>query len=129
MAMMELVREPETLENWTEIGNMQSIKGAKNIGMDKAMTLMYESAEKSCKKPILTFIEKDETVEHPWTLFTIECASYKDTKTPESQLWYIVQGRDALYTNFRAIREATIPEETKTTWVEFFKGGKIVYID
>ena len=129
MMMIELLRNNETFENWTEIGTMQSIKNATGVPMDKAMNLMYEQAKNGCPKAKLTFIEKDETVEFPWTIFTIECASYKDTKTAESQLWYIVQGKTSLYTNFRAIKEATIPIDTKTKWVDFFKGGKVVYMD
>ncbi|MEM6263920.1 MAG: tetratricopeptide repeat protein [Bacteroidota bacterium] len=127
--MIELVRNDETLDNWTEIGTMQSIKGVTGVPMDKAMNLMYEQSKKKCPKAQLTFIEKDETVEFPWVIFTIECASYKDSKTAESQLWYIVQGKTSLYTNFRAIKEAKLPEATKEKWIEFFKGGKVVYMD
>lgn len=129
MMMLELVRNNETLEKWTEIGTMQSIKGATGVPMDKAMNLMYEQAKQACPKAKLTFIEKDESVQYPWVIFTIECASYKDSKTAESQLWYIVQGKTSLYTNFRAIKEATIPEATKKKWIDFFKGGKVVYLE
>lgn len=129
MMMIELVRNHETLENWTEIGTMQSIKRVTGIPMDEAMNLMYEQAKQACPKAKLNFIEKEETVEYPWVIFTIECASYKDSKTAESQLWYIVQGKTALYTNFRAIKEATIPEDTKKKWIDFFKGGKVLYLD
>lgn len=129
MMMIELLRNNETFDNWTEIGTMQSIKGVKNIPMDKAMNLMYEEAKQSCPKAILTFIEKDENNEYPWIIFTIECDKYKDDKTPESQLWYIVQGKTSLYTNFRAIKESIIPSDIKDKWIEFFKGGKIVYLE
>lgn len=129
MMMIELVRNNETLENWTEIGTMQSIKGATGVPMDKAMNLMYEQSKQACPKARLTFIEKDENIEYPWIIFTIECASYKDSKTAESQLWYIVQGKTSLYTNFRAIKEATIPADTKNKWIKFFKSGKVVYTD
>src|SRR5688572_7399052 len=33
MVMLELIHSNETLENWTEIGTMTSIKGAKNVPM------------------------------------------------------------------------------------------------
>lgn len=74
----------------------------------------------------VTFIEKDESVEYPWIIFTIECPSFKNDKTPESQLWYVVQGKTSLYTNFRAIKKAEIPENLKEKWTKFFKTGKIV---
>lgn len=126
MAVLDLIHSDETLENWTEIGNMTSIKGAKNIPMDKAMNLMFEQAKQNSPKAKLTFIEKDESVEYPWIIFTIESPSFKDDKRPESQLWYIVQGKEALYTNFRAVKQPAIPDEVKSTWIEFFKTGKIV---
>jgi hypothetical protein len=77
-------------------------------------------------KAVLTFIEKDETAEYPWIIFTIESPSFKNDKKPESQLWYVVQGKSALYTNFRAVKEATVPKELKDKWTAFFKTGKIV---
>ena len=129
MMMIELLRNDENFDNWTEIGTMNSIKGAIGVPMDKAMNLMYDQSKKTCPTAKLTFIEKDESVEFPWIIFTIECGKYKDDKTAESQLWYIVQGKTSLYTNFRAIKKATIPEETKKKWIEFFKGGKVVYMD
>ena len=124
--MIELIHADETLEKWTEFGSMMSIKGAKNIPMDKAMNMMYEQSLINAPKATLTFIEKDESVEYPWIIFTIESPRFNNDKTPESQLWYIVQGKTALYTNFRAVKQATIPSELKVKWVEFFKTGKVV---
>ncbi len=126
IAMLELIHTNETLENWTEIGTMMSIKGARNIPMEKAMNLMYEQSKQKSPKAKLTFIEKDENVEYPWIIFTIESPNFKNDRTPESQLWYVVQGKTALYTNFRAIKQATIPSDLKDKWIKFFKTGKIV---
>ncbi len=126
MAMLELIHSNETLEKWTEFGSMMSIKGARNIPMDKAMNMMFDQAKQTSPKAKLTFIEKDESVEYPWILFTIESPSFKNDKTPESQLWYIVQGKTSLYANFRAVKQATVPPDLKDKWIKFFKTGKIV---
>ena len=126
MEMIELIHSDETLENWTEIGSMMSIKGATNIPMDKAMNLMFEQSKQNSPKAKLTFIEKDESVEYPWIIFTIESPSFKNDKTPESQLWYVVQGKTSLYTNFRAVKQETIPADLKAKWIKFFKTGEIV---
>lgn len=127
MVMIELIHSNETLDNWTEIGTMMSIKGAKNIPMDKAMNLMYEQSKQNAPNAKLTFIEKDETVEYPWIIFTIEAPYFKNDKNPESQLWFIIQGKTSLYTNFRAIKKESIPYDLKEKWIQFFKTGKIVY--
>lgn len=126
VSMLELIHSDETLENWTEFGNMMAIKGARNIPMEKAMNMMYDQAKKNSPKATLTFIEKNESVEFPWIIFTIECPNFKNDKRPESQLWYIIQGKTSLYTNFRAVKQATISTELKEKWIQFFKSGKIV---
>lgn len=125
--MLELIHANETLENWTEIGTMMSVKGVTGILVADAMDLMFQKTKENAPDAKLTFIEKDETAEHPWIIFIIESPRFKDDEIPESQLWYIVQGKQALYTNFRAVKQAAIPEDLKTKWIQFFKTGKIVY--
>lgn len=128
MIFVELLKNDETFDNWTEIGTMMSIKGATNIPMDNAMNMMFEQAQKEGKDSKLTFIKKDESCEFPWILFKIETSKHKKgDKGPESQLWYIVQGKTSLYTNFRAVKEKEISKELETKWIVFFKAGKVVY--
>ena len=125
--VIDLIHSDETLEKWTELGNMTSLKGMKGVPMDKAMNLMFEQAKQNSQKAKLTFIEKNEQTEFPWIIFTIESPNFKNDKTPESQLWYIVQGKQGLYTNFRAVKKPIIKDELKEKWIKFFKSGKIVY--
>lgn len=124
--VIDLIRSNETIDKWTELGNMTSIKGVTGVPMDKAMNLMFDQSKQNAPKAKLTFIEKDESTEYPWIIFTIEAPGFKNDKTPESQLWYIVQGKQALYTNFRAVKKTTIPPDLKDKWTIFFKTGKIV---
>ena len=124
--VLDLIHSNETIDKWTELGNMTSIKGVKGVPVEKAMNLMFAQTKENAPKAKLTFIEKDETAEFPWIIFTIESPGFKNDKTPESQLWYIIQGKQALYTNFRAVKKATIPADLKDKWTKFFKTGKIV---
>ncbi len=124
--VLDLIHSNETIDKWTELGNMTSIKGVTVVSVEKAMNLMFDQAKLNSSKAKLTFIEKDESAEYPWILFTIESPSFKNDKTPESQLWYIVQGKQALYTNFRAVKKASIPIDLKDKWIKFFKTGKVV---
>ena len=125
--VLDMIHSNETIDKWTELTNMTSIKGLKGITVDKAMDIMFEQSKQNSPKAKLTFIEKNENTEYPWIIFTIESPYFKDDKIPESQLWYIIQGNQGLYTNFRAIKKATITEEQKQKWTAFFKTGKIVY--
>lgn len=127
MVMLELIHSNETLEKWTEIGTMVTIKGLTNITVDQFMKIMIDQAKKNSPKAKLTFIEKDESAEYPWIIFTIESPNFKNDQTPESQLWYIVQGKTSLYTNFRAVKQATVPADLKAKWIKFFKTGKVIY--
>ena len=126
MVMLELIHSNETLEKWTEFGSMMSLKGAKNVPMDKAMNMMFDQAKLNSPKAKLTFIEKNEQDEYPWIIFSIEAPNFKNDKIPESQLWYIVQGKTSLYVNFRAVKQAIIPAELKDKWIKFFKSGKVI---
>ena len=124
--VVDLIHENETIEKWTELGNMTSMKGVTGVPMETAMNLMFDQAKKNAPKSKLTFIDKDESAEFPWIIFTIEAPGFKNDKTPESQLWYIVQGKQALYTNFRAVKKAVISTEQKEQWTKFFKTAKVV---
>ncbi|RDC63921.1 tetratricopeptide repeat protein [Adhaeribacter pallidiroseus] len=127
MAVIELIHTNEKLDNWTEFGYMSSIKGVTNVPMDKAMNLMFQQTKQNSSKAKLTFIEKNEAVKNPWILFMIEAPNFKNDKKPESQLWYVVQGETSLYTNFRAVKQSSIPDDLKEKWINFFKEGKLVY--
>ena len=124
--VIDLIPSNETINKWTELGNMTTLKGVTGVPVEKAMNIMFEQAKQNAPKAKLTFIEKDEKAEYPWIIFTIEAPNFKNDKKPESQLWYIVQGKQALYTNFRAIKQATIPSNLVEKWTTFFKEGKIV---
>ena len=127
MTMIEFIHSNETFENWTEIGTCTAYKNSTNVPCDVVMNMTFENLKKDSPKAKLTIIEKDEKAEFPWILFAIECPNFIDDNKPESQLWYIIQGKTSLYTNFRAVKKATIPTELKEKWIPFFKSGKMVY--
>lgn len=126
VSMLTLIHSTETLENWTEIGTMIAIRKVRGMQVDSAMHLVYRKALLNSKDAKLTFIQKDEHAKYPWIIFTIESSSFTNDPKPESQIWYVVQGDDALYTNFFALRNATFPEDQKKKWVEIFKMSEIV---
>ncbi len=124
--VIELLRNNETFDNWTEIGTMMvypmTDPALRNVPVEAKMNIMYEQAKKSCPVAKLTFIEKDENAKYPWIIFKIECG----TATPESQVWQIVQGSNEMYVNFRAVKQKNIPDDLKNKWVAFFKTGEVV---
>lgn len=126
MILTEYIPAHETLENWTELGFMMILKETTDVQLDKAMETMHNEALQSSPQAKLTFLEKDLSAEYPWILFMIEAPHFKNDPKPESQLWYIVQGKEALYINFRAVKKASISDASKEHLIKFFKAGKIV---
>lgn len=115
----------ETADKWTEIGNMTAIMNTKNVPMDAAMKLVYDQTRKKAPDAKLTFIEKDEKAEYPWIIFKIESSKFSHDKHPESQVCYVVQGKETLFTNYRAIRNAKIPQDYQDKCIAFFKTAKV----
>lgn len=125
--VIDMIHSNETIDNWTELGNMTSIKGIKGQSVENMMNMLYQQALKNAATSKLTFLEKDEKASNPWILFTLETPSFDNGQTPESQLWYVVQGKQALYTSFIAVKKSTISADQKAKWSKFFKTAQIVY--
>jgi len=124
--MIELLRNKETFDNWTEIGTMYVYKNIgleMNIPITKTMELMYVGAKRNCPSAILTIIEKDDKAKYPWIIYKIECSSSNGS---ESQVWYAIQGTNELFVSFRAVKQEAIPTDVQDKWVKFFKAPKIV---
>jgi len=125
--MIELIPGNETIEKWTIIGTMMSIKGVKNVPMDVAMNTMFEQAKQNAIKPTLTLVERNDTAKNAWIIFKIEAPKFKNDKNPESQLYYIIQGQSSLYSNFVAIKEKTLSKDFVDKWTKVFKSSELIY--
>lgn len=123
---LELIPGNETVENWTIIGTMMSLKDVRNVPMDIVINMMFEQSKIDAPESKLTLIEKNETDANHWALFTIESPWFNDDENPESQLFYIVQGNSSLYTNFVAIKEKELSKEFVDKWVKVFKASELV---
>lgn len=124
---VELVPGNEDINNWTIIGTMLSIKGITNLPMDTAVNLMYEQTKANAPKATVTIIEKNETDSNHWVIFKIESPSFNDSNTPESQLYYIVQGKSSLYSNFVALKQKKLSDEFVKEWIDVFKKSELIY--
>jgi len=122
MQTVELLRNNENFENWTEIGTMIVYSSPGPLPpIEEAMKFMVDQAKSSCPNAVATQIEKDEKAEYPWIIFKIEC----NAEMPESQVWQIIEGKQDMFINFRAVKQKKVPEDLKTKWVKFFKTAKI----
>jgi len=124
---VNMVHEGESIYSWTELGNMTSIKGVTGIPVDTAMYMMFLSAVAKADNPKVTKLQKGVIQDCEWILFSIEAPSFKNDTIPESQLWYVIQGKQGLYTNFVAVKNATLPDAFKQKWTTFFLNGRLIY--
>ena len=124
--MVELIPENETTNNWTILGTMVSIMGAKPMAVEKYMNMTFNQTVKNAPKAKLTMIEKGVTSGYPWILFRVESPGFKNSKIPESQLYYIIQSRNALYSNFVAVKQPSLGVLFVEKWVKVFKNSALV---
>lgn len=126
--MLELIPGKENANNWTMLGQMLSIKGAIDVPMEDAKNMMFEQTKVDSPNARLTVIEKNEDDEYPWILFKIEKPKNKGNKKPESQLWYIKQGKTSLYVNFIAMKKKKLKKDFVRDWSKVFKESEIVQL-
>lgn len=124
---VELVPGNESVEKWTIIGTMMSLKKVTNMPMDKAVELFLAQTKTNAPDAKLTVFEKNETAKNHYVLFKIEVEKYLDDPNPESQVYYIIQGDSSLYVNIVGIKEKKISKSFEEKWIKVFKSSEIVW--
>jgi len=72
-----------------------------------------------------TLIDKEQNTNYPWILFKVETPRTRQYPEAESDLYYVVQGKYALYENYVAIKEAQLSDEFVKKWKAVFMASKI----
>jgi len=125
MSVVVLRREREIGKDWTELGMMTSMKRVYRANPDTVMKVIHAESRKQAEDPILTFLARGVTDGRPWVIFSIEAASWKSDKHPESQMYFVVQGTSALYIIHRDVRSARLTAKEKKQWISVFKSTTI----
>lgn len=128
MHFMELVPGNESIDKWSIIGTMMSLKNVHDLSMNEAVKLFHAQTKAQAPDAKLTVLEKNETVKNPWVLFKIEVEKYLSDAKPESQLYYIIQGDSSLFVTFVGIKEKEISKKFEEQWSNVFKTSKLVYL-
>ncbi len=124
--MVELIPGNESITNWTIIGTMVSMMGSTSVSIDQAMNMTYKQTLKNAPLAKLRMIEKGIKLGAPWILFRVESPKFNNTTVPESQLYYIIQGKRALYSNFVAVKQPALGVLFVEKWVKVFKNSVLV---
>ena len=124
--MIELLAGNESFKNWTIIGTMLSLMGSTSVSVEQAMNATYNQTLKNAPKAKLKMIEKGTKSGSPWILFRIESPKFNNSAIPESQLYYIIQGKSALYSNFVAVKQPALSVLFVEKWAKVFKNSMLV---
>src|ERR1700739_1764527 len=105
MHQMELIPGNQEMGSWKIMGSMMSIKNTQTKSTAQILEVFKDAALKESPSAKLTELEKNDKGKNPWVLFKVETPSFPNDPTPESQLYYVIQGKATLYSNFVAIKE------------------------
>jgi len=140
--LAELVRPPETVENWTELLTLSTQYrtskaytypgGATFTDVPDPVVVMEAFRavmQERCAKPI-TFqrLDEDRTSPYPSVVFFISCERFAtgiNPDLPEVQAHRMFQGRHAFYHTHRIRHASTLDQTTLDRWVQ---GLKALYV-
>jgi len=125
--MIELIPGNETLNNWTMIGTMTVMKGINNSDVTNVMKTIFDKTRGRAPKARLVVVERGVSAKNPWIIFKIESPAFVNSKTPESQFYYVIQGNQSLYTNFVAVKQDMLGPLFVEKWAKVFKRSKLIY--
>ena len=123
---IEVLRRGETFENWTQLGTMASYKRARVQDISTVPEIYHDLFKKRCPDVRLTVHTVEANREHPRVLFSLDCPKFTDGSKSESSVWIVTQGKQAVYVTHRSIREASVPEDLRSKWIEWLKTGEVV---
>ncbi|HEY6095726.1 MAG TPA: hypothetical protein VIU93_12315 [Gallionellaceae bacterium] len=124
--MIELIRQGETLDNWTQIGSMIWYKGIRVTDIHSIYEKLSDTFKKTCPDVKLEIQFSEATAEYPRIIFLQECLKTPKDGHPEAALFLAIQGKQSLYVAHRAAKLAHLPDNLRKKWVKWLKTGKVV---
>lgn len=133
--IIEYVRPPETVQNWTEMLTMTvdwkttkvySYPGGVTFSEVPNPTIMMEtikiSNQNSCAQPsTFQFLDEDKSGYYPSVTFYLACAQFRSPapSASEAQVYKVFQGKHGLHSLIRARRAASLDKDTLTEWTQY----------
>lgn len=125
---VEVIPGKETLEKWTMLGTMMSLKNVKLTTTAEIVGIYKNASMSESPDAVLTILESDDKAKNIWVVFKVETPKFPNDPVPESQLYYVIQGEETLYVNFIAIKEKTLGKTFIDKWTKVFKASEFVYM-
>jgi hypothetical protein len=112
----------ETPTTASILGSLTAYKGAKYSGLADIISNYRSRIDTGS---MLTVVEKDSTGPNPWVIFKVETPANSKYPEPESDLYYVVQGKFALYENYVAVKKPSLGPDFVKEWVAVFKTAEV----
>jgi len=112
----------DKIETASIIGSVAAYIGIKYPNMDEIIKHYKEALDSGS---VLTEVERNSKAKYSWVMFKVETPVTTKYSEPESDLYYIVQGRYALYENYVAIKKPNLSADFIAEWMKVFKTAKI----
>ena len=110
MAMVELVPQKQTVDNWTKMITLQSMAGA-NLGAEGFRNNMANLWQNACPKSSFNPITEGEANGYSAAVWQLTCEYNPQTGKPEYTWFKAIQGDDSLYVTQYAFRYAPNKKE------------------
>ena len=110
MAMVKLVPQKQTLDNWTKMITLQSIAGA-NLGAEEFRNNTANLWQNACPKSSFNPITEGEANGYSAAVWQLTCEHNPQTGKPEYTWFKAIQGDDSLYVTQYAFRYAPNKKE------------------
>ncbi|SFW66696.1 hypothetical protein [Chitinophaga sancti] len=123
----QLIPANETKENWQTTINQTFVKGIKVEKIHQVVDIFVTASKSETNLTKTTIINEVEGPGQKWALFKAETPYYPNDPRPESQLYYLLQGKDGVHVAFVAIREKQLSPEFVKKWTEIFRKSSLVY--
>jgi hypothetical protein len=116
----------DTKDNRKTLIHQSVAKNATVDSIQKAVSIFSEASRKETPLTKVTILKEVDLPDQKWAFFKVETPHYPNDPRPESQLWYLIQGKKGLHVAFVAIKEKQLSVDFVNKWSEIFKKSRLI---
>jgi len=111
LTTLEWVAESETVQNWTELVTVQVDRGPSLTTPAQFLQKVAEKSLHACKGGAANAILDGQANGYPVSMLLVSCPLNTATGKPESSVFRVIRGHDALYSVAKTFRFAPSKEQ------------------
>ncbi|WP_436487395.1 hypothetical protein [Chitinophaga sp. ARDCPP14] len=123
LATRQFLPANETAQQWTLLINNMTMENARVDNIDLAVKSFSEAAVSKASQAKVTLLGKENIPQRRWALFKVETPG---AGSPESQLYYVIQGPRSFHAIFIAQKTETLSAAFVSKWSAVFRKSKVV---